>query len=288
MTTQHHRTHDQSPTLVMGAAGNVGRLVLDGLLVRGLPVRASMRRPRPGQTPPGVEVCTADLADPASLVPAFDGMQQVFLYARFDGVHAVVEAARAAGIRRVVLLSSGSIVHPSSAGNAITEEHREVEQAFAGHPDLLVVPVRPLVLATNALAWSRSIRADRRVALYRPEALTAPVHERDVADVAVAALLGEDGTSAMLTGPDRLSQRDQVAAIAAALGEEVAVDELTRSAALAHLGRFMPPVEAEAVLQFLDDAADGAFPATGTVERVLGRPATPYGVWARDHVEDFR
>ncbi|WP_408631500.1 SDR family oxidoreductase [Microlunatus antarcticus] len=142
----------------MGARGSVGRLVLDDLVRRGLPVRASSRRPGPGSGSGGVDVMTADLTDPASLRPAFDGMRQVFLYATPVGVSGVVEAARSAGVRRIVLMSSGSVVHPSSAGNAITEEHRAVEDAFGSAPDLELVPVRPLVLASNALGWARSVR----------------------------------------------------------------------------------------------------------------------------------
>jgi uncharacterized protein YbjT (DUF2867 family) len=278
---------DRRPVLVMGARGSVGTHVLDGLLARGVPVRASARRPRPEQFPPGVDVHAADLTDPAGLAPAFHGVGEVFLYAQHTGVQGVVDAARAAGVQRVVLLSSGSVVHPSSAGNTITEEHREVEEAFAAAAGLTVVPIRPLVLATNTLGWTHEIRASGSASLYRPDAPTAPVSERDVAAVAVAALLGDDDTSGMLTGPARLSQRDQVAAIATATGREIAVDELTRDDALARFARFMPASEAEAVLQFLDDAAAGNSPATDTVARVLGRPAIPFDAWATDHAADF-
>ncbi len=278
-----------TPTLVMGARGSVGRLVLDGLLARGVPVRASVRRPQPGQLPRDVDVYAADLTEPGTLGPAFEGVRQVFLYAHPVGVQGVVDAARAAGVERVVLMSSGSVVHASSAGNPITEEHREVERTFAAAVGLTVVPIRPLVLATNALGWARSIRAGRRVALYAPDALTAPLHERDIADVAVAALLGDGlgDPTGLLTGPARLSQRDQVTAIGAAIGAEVEVEELLRDDARAHLSRFMTGTEAGAVLQFLDDAAGGGSPATDGVERVLGRPATAFDRWARDHVGDF-
>jgi uncharacterized protein YbjT (DUF2867 family) len=212
---------------------------------------------------------------------------RVFLYANHEGVHGVIDAARAAGVGRVVLMSSGSVIHPTSRGNAITEEHREVEEAFAAAPDLTVVPVRPLVLATNALGWAYPIRATGRVPLYQPDAVTAPIHERDIAAVAVTALLGDDDASGLLTGPARITQRDQVAAIAAAAGREIVVDELTREAALARFSRLMPPAEAKAVVQFLDDAAAGNSPATDAVEQVLGRPAIGFDVWAADHAADF-
>jgi len=275
------------PTLVMGARGNVGRYVLDELIARGVPVRASARRPEPGQFPGSVDVYAADLTDPASLAPAFDGVEQVFLYANHEGVKDVVQAAQSAGVRRIVLMSSGSVIHPTSTGNPITEEHRAVERAFASAPGLTVIPIRPLVLATNTLGWAYPIKASGAVPLYQPDALTAPIHERDVAAVAVAALTGTDATSGMLTGPARMSQRDQVATIGAAIGREIAVVALTRDDAVARFSRFMPAPEAGAVARFLDDAAAGHSPVTGTVEQILDRPALSFDVWATDHAADF-
>ncbi|GAA4232820.1 NAD(P)H-binding protein [Actinomadura meridiana] len=279
----------RKPTLVMGARGSVGKFVLRRLLDKGVPVRASARRPRPGQFPDGVEVFAADLTDPASLVPAFDGAGQVFLYAHREGVDGVVETARAAGVERVVLLSSGSVIHPTSAGNPITREHREVEAAFADS-DVPVVPIRPLVLATNALRWASEIRATGGLELYRPQAMTAPVHERDVAAVACAALTGAAASevSGMLTGPVRLSLRGQVAAIGRALGTEIPVTELSREAALRAFSQDMSDSDAEAVVRFFDDAAAGNSPATSTVQDVLGYPPTGFDTWAADHVDDFR
>lgn len=150
---------DSRPTLVMGARGSIGTYVLSALREKGLPVRASARKPQPGQFPADVEVFAADLGDPASLHTAFAGVRQVFLYAHHDGTDGVIAAARAAGVEKLVLMSSGSVIHPTSAGNTITEEHRAIENAFAAASDLTVVPVRPLVLATNALNWAWPIKA---------------------------------------------------------------------------------------------------------------------------------
>lgn len=275
------------PTLVIGARGSVGRYVLDDLIARSEPVRASARKPEPGQFLDGVEVFAADLTDPASLAVAFEGAGQVFLYANHEGVDGVIDVARTSGVEKIVLMSSGSIVHPTSAGNAITEEHREIEEAFAAATGVTVIPIRPLVLATNTLGWAWPIKAAGTVPLYKPEALTAPIHEKDIAAVAVQALLGSDDVSGMLTGPERISQRDQVAAIGAAIGKDLTVVEQTRDEAYANLSQFMPEDEAEAVLQFLDDADAGNSPATDAVNNILGRAPIRFDVWAVDHASDF-
>ncbi|WP_420368107.1 SDR family oxidoreductase [Curtobacterium sp. L1-20] len=273
----------------MGARGSVGRHVLDALIAQSVPVRASARKPEPDQFPANVDVVAADLTDRTSLDAAFAGIGQVFLYANHAGVAGVIDAARNAGLSRIVLMSSGSVIHRTSAGNAITEEHREVEDAFAAADDLNVVPIRPLVLATNALGWSWPIKASSSVALYRPDALTAPIHEKDIAAVTVAALTGtrKPEVSDLLTGPMRISQREQVAEIAAATGKSIEVTELSRDEAAAQFVRFMPAQEADAVLQFLDDAAAGNSPATTTIADVLDRPAIGFDVWAADHASDF-
>lgn len=280
---------DFRPTLVMGARGNVGRHVLNGLVSRGVRVRASARKPMPGWFPADVEVHAADLTDPVSLTHAFRGVARVFLYANQEGVAGVIEAAQTAGVEKIVLLSSGSVIHPPLAGNPITESHREVERAFA-KTELTVVPIRPLVLATNALGWSYPIKAGRPLPLYKPTATTAPIHEKDIAAVAVASLLGEVSPtfSGMLTGPRLMSQREQAAAIGAGIGASIEVVELTWEDALARLARFMPAQEAKAVLQFIDEADAGNSPTTRTVEEILGRPAIGFDQWAVDHAADFR
>ncbi len=53
---------DLKPTLVMGARGSVGAHVLAELLAHARPVRASARRPEPGQFPVGLYV-RADLTE---------------------------------------------------------------------------------------------------------------------------------------------------------------------------------------------------------------------------------
>jgi len=274
-------------TLVMGARDGIGRHLLRRFVDAGLPVRASSRSPH--HFGPGIDSAQADLTDPASLRRAFDGASRAFIFADPDGVDGVIDAARAAGIERLVLLSSGSVLRPSSAGNAIAEEHRSVEEAFAAASDLTVIPIRPLVLASNSLAWAEPIRRSGSLALYRPDAVTAPIHERDVADVAFAALTGspDPRLSDILTGPERLSQREQVAAIGRAAGRDVAVTELTREEARERFGRFVGQTEAEAILQFLDDADAGNSLSTAAVSDLLGHEATSFARWASDHRVDF-
>jgi uncharacterized protein YbjT (DUF2867 family) len=65
-------------TLVIGATGTVGRHLVPQLVRRGLSVRALVRNPA-ADLPAGVDRAVGDLADPASLIPALDGVDAVYL-----------------------------------------------------------------------------------------------------------------------------------------------------------------------------------------------------------------
>ena len=84
--------------LVVGAAGRIGRAVVDELLRLGRPVRALVRRPPPTSFPPGVEVVVGDLTDPDSLTPALAGVEAVFLVWA-DGPATVSAVASSPGTR---------------------------------------------------------------------------------------------------------------------------------------------------------------------------------------------
>ncbi|WP_406345929.1 NAD(P)H-binding protein [Streptomyces sp. NBC_00648] len=275
-------------TLVIGARGSVGRQVLDQLLALGEPVRASARDPKTADLPAGVPVVAADLTEPTTLPAALNGIRKVFVYATAAGMDGFAAAARAAGVEHVVVLSSGSVLLPYARGNAIAEEHRAMEAVLAAS-GLRWTPIRPLVLANNALTWSYSIRAEGVVRMLHPEAAMAPIHERDVAAAAVTALTGrpQDGVSDLLTGGELMSQRRQVELIGEAAGRSIRIEELTEARARQEFERFGSPAAAASVVQFIVAATRGGSPATGTARRILGRPPLPFARWAADHAATF-
>ncbi|GAA1159486.1 NAD(P)H-binding protein [Kribbella jejuensis] len=276
-------------TLVIGARGAVGRHVVAGLQAAGTPVRASVRDLSKADFGPGVDVVQADLTRPETLPAALDGVDHVFLYAEPSGAADFGKAALVAGVERVVLLSSGSVLVPWATNNPIAVEHRMTEELLAGSgPEL--VPIRPLVLANNARNWAWSIKSERTVRLVHPESVSAPIHERDIAEVALAALSGAEPreVSALLTGAEPLMLREQVGLIAAAIGEPITVEEIdeTRAREMFDVGE---PEVVEAILHFVrrGTEADGWY-RTDTFERIVGRPPLPFATWAADNVAAFR
>ena len=267
-------------TLVIGARGNVGRAVVEQLLALGEDVRASVRRIRGDEFPAQVEVVRADLSEPDSLSAALRGVQRAFLYApEPNQVADVIRVLEKAEPERVVQLSSGSVLLESAVGNSIAEEHRVAEDAFAA-TSLPWAPIRPLVLATNDLHWD----TQHPIRLVRPQARTAPIHEHDIAAVAVTALTTTKATGGILTGNELLSQEERVAIIADVLGRPLRVEELTEDDARK---AFHDSTQLEAILDFLRKAADGGSPATGVVEKILGRKPLSYRQWVEDHRNDL-
>jgi uncharacterized protein YbjT (DUF2867 family) len=198
-------------------------------------------------------------------------------------------------VRRVTVLSSGSV----TAGYD-TDYQLVVEQAVEAS-GLAWTHLRPGEFAANRLAlWGPSVRAERVVRWPFPDEAGVPVHEDDVAAVAVLALLeeGHAGRAYDLTGPARLSVREQVAAIAAAVGEEVRLEQVGREEALALLreqggwaainGPFLLGYEGFSPGTGYPEIDPGEVRPLPTVERLTGRPARDFAHWARDHAGDFR
>lgn len=279
-------------TLVVGARGAVGRHVVAGLREAGEPVRASARGGTVAGLPEDIEVVAADLDRPATLPPALAGVQRAFLYATTpEAASAFGRTAVAAGVEHVVVLSSGSVLLPWAAEhNAIAREHLVVEEALIA-TGVTVTPIRPLVLAGNALYWADSIRDDGSIALVHPDAQLAPIHERDIAAVAVAALMETAKVPAdgLLTGGELLSQRRQVALIAEAAGLDIRVDALTEDEARTRFAAWADSTdEIDAVIEFLAVATRDPGPMTTTASDVLGRDPLPFAAWAREHAATFR
>ena len=279
--------------LVTGATGHVGRHVVSQLLEKGAAVRAITRDPDAAGLPAGVDVRRGDLADPATLEEPLDGVESVFLLwapATTETAPAVVDAV-ARHARLLVYLSSLGVRDDGEAqGDPINASHAAlehlVEQSAVDWTFLC-----PSGFATNTMGWASQIRTEGVVHFPYGEAARSLIHERDIAAVAVRALTetGHGAAKHLLTGPQALTQTEQVHTIGEAIGRPVRWEELPRDAAR------------EQLVELFGDAsaADGALDAwagfvtrpervTSTVEELTGTPARSLREWAIDHAEDFR
>jgi uncharacterized protein YbjT (DUF2867 family) len=281
------------PVLVTGATGRIGRVVVDLLIDAGLPVRALTRRSEAAATLPGcVEVVTGDLTVPESLDAGLRGAGAVFLVwtAPPATAPAVVERL-ASHARRVVFLSSPhQTPHPFfRQPNPMAVLHADIERLIAA-AGLESTIIRPGMLASNALFWwATAIRAGGVVRWPYGAAETAPVDDRDVAAVAARTLYsgGHAGGDYVLTGPESLSQAEQVSIIGDVVGRRIRFEELSPEEFRSETAGSWPRPVVDMLL-----AAWGATigrPAfiTPTVSDILGSAPRSFRQWAADHAAAF-
>jgi len=274
--------------VVTGATGNVGAPLVAALAAAGEQVTAVSRRTAP--VPPGVRHVPADLTDPASLGPALEGAEALFVLIAGGGAgidpEAVLGTAGAAGVRRVVLLSSQGVrTRPGAPSHA----HLAAFEAALRDSGLEWTVLRPGGFASNAYAWAGPVRERRLVAAPFPDVALPVVDPADLAACAAVTLRETHHTQVYeLTGPAPISPRDQAAALAAALGEELTFVGLTRAEAAGAMGAFMPPEVVAGTLDILGSPTADEQAVSPDVEKLLGRAPRPFPAWAADHVEAFR
>jgi uncharacterized protein YbjT (DUF2867 family) len=281
------------PVLVTGATGRVGRVVVDLLTDAGVPVRALTHRPEAAAAlPASVEVVTGDLTAPESLDAALRGASAVFLVWTVPPATAAAVVERlATHTRRVVFLSSPhQTPHPFfQQPNPMAVLHADIERLIAAS-GLESTIIRPGMFASNALFWwAPAIRAGDAVRWPYGAAETAPVDERDVAAVAARTLYqdGHAGGDYVLTGPESLSQAEQVSIIGDVLGRRIRFEELSPEEFRSETEGSWPRPVVDMLLAAWAAAVGRPAFITSTVSGILGSPARSFRQWVADHASAF-
>jgi NAD(P)H-binding len=187
--------HRKDVILVTGATGNVGRHVVSQLAANGYPVRAFSRNPPITQFPPEVEVVHGDLLAPGGIEGALSGIGAVFLLWRSDRIAAVFRISGATSETCSTYRVSLVVRNPRRCRRTtqlVARVHVEIERLIE-NSGLEWTFLRPGAFSTNSLWWwAPQIRSGEVVRWPYGEAVSAPIHERDIAAVAVRALT-EDG-----------------------------------------------------------------------------------------------
>jgi uncharacterized protein YbjT (DUF2867 family) len=282
-----------SPVLVTGATGRVGRVVVDLLVDAGVPVRALTHRSEAVTTwPANVEVVTGDLTEPESLDAGLQGVGVVFLVwtAPPATAPAVIERL-ATRTRRVVFLSAPhNVEHPFfRQPNPMAVLYAEIERLIVA-AGLESTIIRPGIFASNALLWwAAAIRTEGVVRWPYGAAETAPVDDRDVAAV-VAQTLSQDGHVGgdyVLTGPESLSQAEQVRIIGDVLGRPIIFQELSPDEFRSETeGTWPPPVVDMLLAAWGATMGTPAF-LTATVSNILGSAPRSFRQWVADNATAF-
>jgi uncharacterized protein YbjT (DUF2867 family) len=278
--------------LITGATGDVGSRVVRMLIASGERPRVFVRDAAKADTLFGdrVDAFAGDLALPASLRPALEGVDSLFLVSTGPAIPqldaGVAEIAGQAGIRHLVKLSSLDV----EQGLAIGAWHEQGEAAVraSGVPYTFL---RPSGFMSNLLAWTHSVRAEGVVRASTGEGRRPFIHSDDIAAVAVEALTSRAyvGQSLALTGPEALTFGEITQRVGLRIGRILRYEPISDDGAGARFratGASEPEVEAHVALwRAIREGRLGAL--TDSVERVLGRPALNLDQWLSENGAAF-
>jgi uncharacterized protein YbjT (DUF2867 family) len=282
--------------LIIGSTGRIGRAVLTEFQPINTRLRALVRNPAGVYLPPDVEVSCGDLAVPQTLEKPLEDVDTVFLVwtAPPATIRSVLDLMLSR-VRRIVFLSSPwQTRHPlfqAAQPNAISSIHAEIEGLIrASGIDWTFL--RPGMFASNTkFWWAPQIRSGAATIRWpHAAALTAPIDDRDIAAVALRTLTedGHEGREYVLTGPQSLTQSEQLSLIGEALGRRVDMQDISPDEARREWIPFFPSPVLEMLLKAWAAAIPQPALVTTAVEDITRNPARSFRQWALDHAADFR
>ncbi|MFK4807001.1 SDR family oxidoreductase [Microbacterium sp. ZW CA_36] len=271
--------------LVTGATGQLGRLVVDNLLARGIEpsaVRAGARDVARAAdlAELGVQVVPLDYDAPETVAAAVDGVDALLLVSssevgkRAAQHQAVIDAADAAGVAKLVYTSASKA---TTSDLVLAPEHKATEEAIAAS-GIPAVILRNNWYTENYVPDVARAKDTGVIAASVGEGRVASASRIDYAEAAAVALT-EDGHIGEVyeLGGDVAWSFDELAAAASELtGREVRYTPLTtgeHAAALEAAGLDSGTVGFVTALDA--NIRDGALAETdGTLSRLIGRPTT--------------
>ncbi len=277
--------------LITGATGHIGKELIPLLLESGQPLRVFVRDERKvAHLDPHIERVAGDLNDPASLISAMQGVDQIFLvtFETRQDVH-VLAAAKGAGVQHIVKLSTLEAAHPNIK---IGQWHAEREELIRAS-GLDWTFLRPGMFMSNTIDWwSDSIKGQGAVYFPGGKGKVAPVDPADVAAVAALALThsGHSRQAYELTGPELLTMREMVQIISRTLAKPLQYTDIPPIAArLWMLKSGMDKTLVNALMEMLASLRknQGAI-CTETVRQVTGREPRSFEAWCKNHIGAFQ
>jgi uncharacterized protein YbjT (DUF2867 family) len=278
--------------LITGATGDVGSRVVEYLLRRGKRPRVFVRNETKARSRFGdrVDVFVGDLADPASLRPALEGVDALFLVNTGPQIPALDETAakvaKAAGVKHLVKLSSMDV----QQGLAIGAWHERGEAAVraSGVPFTFV---QPTGFMSNLLAWAPSIKAEGVVRASTGDGRRAFIHSDDIAAVATTALTTREyvGESLPITGPEALNYAEVTTKLGAAIGRQLRFQPISdEEARQRHAATGASSPKTEAHVSLWRAIREGRLAnITDNIERILGRKPIAMDHWATENAGAF-
>ncbi len=280
--------------LVTGATGTIGAQVVTALGgAAGVKVRAAVRTAGKAKgLPPNATAVDFDYGAPEKIAAAVAGADALFLVTPFtdDQVELgkrLVDAAAKAGVKHVVKLSAiGCELEAIQLGKWHRAIERHVEASGVAWTFL-----RPNNFFENFVNYYPPGK-DGNIYLPWGAAACSFIAGADIAAVAAKVLTtsGHAGKAYALTGPEAITIAQAAAAIGEVSGRQVAYVDVPEAAAKkAMLDMGAPPWMVDGMMELhAIDKAGYAAGVTGDVPQLLGRPATRFLDFAKQHAAAWK
>ena len=281
--------------LVTGAAGTVGRELVQALQREGLSYRAAYHTEEKAAKAraSGLDAVTVDFARSESLRSALGGVTKLFLLSPAtpdlpEWEMAVVDQLKGVAIGHLVKLS---VWRASEEEFTFARWHRSSEKAIeaSGIPFTFLRPNSFMQNLSNF--YAPGIRATGTISLPAGHAKESPIDVRDIAAVA-ARVLSEAthfGHAYDLSGPESLSYHQVANTLSVALGRKITYVNVSDEEFRAGMRASGAPAWLiDAVLEMQYYAKRGqAADVLGSVQQILGRRPISLDRFARDYSHTF-
>jgi uncharacterized protein YbjT (DUF2867 family) len=268
--------------LITGATGTTGSRVAAHLAKSGAATRLATR------TPQSTGQVQFNWEDRDTYKAALQDISAVYLIAPMGVadpvplVQTFLDEALDQGVRRVVALSSSAVPEGAPGLGAV---HHLVKTAM---PEWTVLqPSWFMQNFTGDHLVAQGVR-DGEIVTATDDGRVAFVDATDIAVVAGRALIDDDAhnTEHLLTGPEALSYTDAAAILSQQTGRTIRHRSVPAQEAARRIAAHGIPAEFAQVLAAMDVAisAGAEDRVTDTVERVTGRPARNFGIFASEEI----
>jgi NAD(P)H dehydrogenase (quinone) len=233
----------QDKIIVSGASGQLGSLVIEELLARGVAPANLILVSRTPNTEHlstyarrGASVRYGDFTRPESLEAAYEGGTRMLLISinggggdRPDLHKRAIDAAVRAGVKHVAYTSYVNADRYLSSTIAV--DHRRTER-FLEESGVAWTMLRNHIYADGLVDQAVAIVSDGRFVTHTPDARVAYVTREDCAAAAAAVLAtpGHENKAYNITGPDAIGPRELVALANEISGKRVELVVLTEAA----------------------------------------------------------
>jgi NAD(P)H dehydrogenase (quinone) len=269
---------------VTGASGNLGQLVVKGLLksVPATQIVATVRSPEKAADlrALGVQVREADYDRPETLLKAFEDVEKVLLISavvpgeRFRQHKAVIDAAKQAGVK---VIAYTSMLRANSSSLILAQEHKETE-AYLKRSGLDFVLLRNGWYLENNTGALAPALAHGAVIGSAGQGRFASASRADYAGAAVAVLTrdGHANKTYELAGDHSFSMPEFVEEVSKQAGRPIAYNNLPPADyETALLGFGLPKIVVDVVIDADVKSAKGELDSSShDLSELLGRSTT--------------